>query len=77
MALEVEDDVAGFLGVDIKKDPQTGCIRLKQEGLKKKIVEALKIENLPAVYTPADCVLGKDEGTPLLSSQQLSWLLFP
>ena len=61
MALEVEDDVAGFLGVDIKKDPVTGVIRLKQEGLKKKIVEALKIENLPAVYTPADCVLGKDE----------------
>ena len=61
MALEVEDDVAGFLGVDIKKDPETGYIKLKQVGLKRKIIQALKIDNLPAVYTPADQVLGKDE----------------
>ena len=61
MALEVEDDVAGFLGVDIKKDRATGCVTLKQDGLKKKIIEALKIDDLPAVYTPADRTLGKDE----------------
>ena len=61
MALEVEDDVAGFLGVEIKKNQDTGQITLKQVGLKKKIIEALKIDDLPAVYTPADCVLGKDE----------------
>jgi hypothetical protein len=61
MDLEEEDDVAGFLGVDIKKDEKTGVIRLKQVGLKKKIIEALKIDNLPAVYTPSDQVLGKDE----------------
>lgn len=61
MSLEVEDDVAGFLGVDIKKDPTTGNIILKQIGLKKKIIEALQIDDLPAVYTPADTVLGKDE----------------
>jgi hypothetical protein len=29
MALEVEDDVAGFLGVDIKKDAETGYITLR------------------------------------------------
>ena len=61
MALEVEDNVAGFLGVDIKKDTTSGYITLKQVGLKKKIIEALKIDDLPAVYTPADGVLGKDE----------------
>ena len=48
MALEVEDDVAGFLGVDIKKDPNAGYVTLKQVGLKKKIIEALKIDDLPA-----------------------------
>ena len=61
MDLEVEDDVAGFLGVDIKKDPTTGNITLKQIGLKKKIIEALQIDDLPAVHTPANEVLGKDE----------------
>ena len=61
MALEIEDDVAGFLGVDIKKDPETSVITLKQVGLKKKIIEALKIDHLPPVATPADRVLGKDE----------------
>jgi hypothetical protein len=34
MALEVEDDVAGFLGVEIKKDCETGQVTLKQKGLK-------------------------------------------
>ena len=61
MALEVEDDAAGFLGVEIKKTQATGCVTLKQDGLKKKIIKALKIDNLPAVHTPADRTLGKDE----------------
>ena len=65
MALEVEDDVAGFLGVDIKRNPDTGVITLKQDGLKKRIIEALQLDDLPAVYTPADRVLGKDtDGEP-------------
>ena len=52
MALEIEDDVAGFLGVDIKRNPDTGEITLRQDGLKKRIIEALKIEHLPScVYT--------------------------
>ena len=61
MAIEEEDDVAGFLGVDIKKNTDTGEITLKQVGLKKKIIEALGIDHLPSVATPANCVLGKDE----------------
>ena len=34
MALEVEDDVAGFLGVKIKKNRETGEVTLKQKELK-------------------------------------------
>lgn len=65
MALEIEDDVAGFLGVDIKKDSDTGCVILKQDGLKKRIVEALKIEDLPDEPIPATSCLGKDlDGEP-------------
>jgi hypothetical protein len=43
MALEVEDDVAGFLGVEIKKDRETGVVMLKQKGLKLRVLEALKL----------------------------------
>ena len=32
MTLEVEDDVAGFLGVHIEKDPTSGVISLTQRG---------------------------------------------
>jgi hypothetical protein len=34
MALEVEDDVVGFLGAEIKKDHETGVVTMKQKGLK-------------------------------------------
>ena len=54
MDLEIEDDVAGFLGVDITKNQETGEIYLKQIGLMKKTVEALKLdEGVPAAPTPA------------------------
>ena len=61
MDLEIEDDVAGFLGVDITKNPDTGEIYLKQIGLMKKIVEALKLDGVPAAPTPATETIGKDE----------------
>ena len=57
--LEEEDDVAGFLGVQIKH--LEGRMELTQEGLTKRIIEALKIDDLPSVATPATEVLGKDE----------------
>ena len=60
MTLEVEDDVAGFLGVHIEKDPVTGEVTLTQQGLIDRIIEALHIEDLPPVYTPAVECLGKD-----------------
>ena len=61
MSLEAEDEVAGFLGVHIKRDSATGQVVLTQEGLTNRIIAALGCENLPGVDTPADCVLGKDE----------------
>ena len=61
MALEVEDDVAGFLGVEIKKDRETGVVTLKQKGLKLRVLESLKLDDLPGVHVPATETLGKDE----------------
>ena len=61
MALEVEDDVAGFLCVKIKKDRETGQVTLKQKGLKLRVLEALKVDDLPPVHTPATETLGKDD----------------
>ena len=60
MTLEVEDDVNGFLGVEIHKSTKTGVITLTQEGLIKKILELLQIDDLPSVDTPATECLGKD-----------------
>ena len=53
MALEVEDSVAGFLGVHIHHDKEKGLIELTQRGLITRIIEALGIEDLPPVKTPA------------------------
>lgn len=61
IVLEVEDDVAGFLGVHIDKDQENGKVTLTQKGLIQKIIDALDIADLPAVDTPATEVLGKDE----------------
>ena len=58
---EIEDDVAGFLGVDITKNQETGEIHLKQIGLMKKIVEALKLDGVPPAPTPATETIGKDD----------------
>ena len=58
-----EDDVAGFLGVHIERTKD--YVKLTQKGLTKRILEALQVEDLPPVATPADTVLGKDpDGDP-------------
>ena len=65
MSLDVEDDLAGFLGVQVKRDTASGKTTMTQAGLTNRIIEALKCKNLPDVDTPADVVLGKDEfGNP-------------
>ncbi len=61
MKLEVEDSVAGFLGVHIDRNEQTGEITLTQGGLIDRIIDAQHIEDLPPVDTPANQCLGKDE----------------
>jgi hypothetical protein len=44
--MEAEDEVAGFLGVSIKRRGD-GTILMTQPGLTQRIVEALKIDHLP------------------------------
>ena len=61
MALEVEDSVAGFLGVLIKPNKEDGSVELVQEGLTDRIIKALGVEDLPAVATPSVGPLGSDE----------------
>ncbi len=65
MILEVEDTVSGFLGVLITRDTKAGTITLTQEGLTKKIIEALDIAHLDPVSTAAAEVLTIDaDGDP-------------
>jgi len=67
--LERESDVAGFLGVELRKNPQAGTVTLTQDGLTKRIIEALDIDDLPPVDTPCGETLGKDEdGDPPCAS---------
>ena len=42
--LEQEGDAAGFLGVQMERDPETGLIEMKQEGLIHRVLEALGLE---------------------------------
>jgi hypothetical protein len=53
MELEVEDSVAGFLGVHMERNEKDGSIKLTQKRLTKCIVDALNIGHLPRKFTPA------------------------
>ena len=53
MELEEESSVDGFLGVNMAYDKTDNTIKLTQEGLTKRIIEALNIEHLPRKLTPA------------------------
>lgn len=61
LTLEEESTVAGFLGVDIKRNTDDGTITMTQTGLIDRILEALHVEELDPVATPCEEVLGKDE----------------
>ena len=52
LELEIEDSVAGFLGVRIERNEKDGTIKLTQKGLIKRIVKALQIQHLPRKLTP-------------------------
>ena len=59
--LHRESDVAGFLGIDIRKN-KDGTIELLQTGLIDQIISALALEDAKVKDTPADIKpLGKDE----------------
>jgi hypothetical protein len=61
MNLEIEDDVAGFLGVHIDRR-NDGTIHMTQVGLTDRIIIALNIGDMHAKRTPAEFgCLGKDE----------------
>jgi hypothetical protein len=66
MSLEVEDSVAGFLGVHIERNQSDRSIKLTQIRLIKRIITALGIEHEHAVYTPTGLTpLTKDsDGDP-------------
>jgi hypothetical protein len=60
MALEEEDDVAGFLGVHIARQDD-GTIHMTQKGLTDRIIEALGVAERPSKHTPAEYgCLGSD-----------------
>lgn len=60
-----EDDVAGFLGVHIRRSAGTGEIELTQTGLTDRIIEALGVADLEPIDVPATEILGKDpDGDP-------------
>jgi Reverse transcriptase (RNA-dependent DNA polymerase) len=65
MEIEVEDDVAGFLGVHIKRE-EDGTIVLTQKGLIDRCIQALNIEHLPVKHTPAEygCLRAHKGGEP-------------
>ena len=61
MNLEIEDDVAGFLGVHIERR-NDGTINMTQVGLTDRIITALNIGNMHAKRTLTEFgCLGKDE----------------
>jgi Reverse transcriptase (RNA-dependent DNA polymerase) len=67
LTIEIEDDLAGFLGVQIKRNDADGTVTLTQTGLIDCVLEALDIEDLPPKETPADKVLTMDKNGDLPS----------
>jgi hypothetical protein len=66
--LEQETDAAGFLGIRMERNPDTGLLEMKQEGLTLCIIEAMGLDvgAVTPKWTPAESApLVKDaEGTP-------------
>ncbi len=66
--LEQETDAAGFLGIRMERDPDTGLLEMKQEGLTLCIIEAMGLDvgTVTPKWTPAEAApLVKDaEGAP-------------
>ncbi len=55
VVLEQEDDTAGFLGVTLEQDSETGLLEMKQTGLIKRIIKALRLEDgAKGKFTPSE-----------------------
>jgi hypothetical protein len=54
--LEQEDDAAGFLGVTLEWDPETGLLEMKQTRLVKRVIESLGLDDglVKGKYTPSE-----------------------
>ncbi len=54
--LEQEDDAAGFLGVMLEQDPETGLLKMKQTGLIRQVIKALGLDDgcAKGKYTPTE-----------------------
>ena len=61
MTLEEDNDAAGFLGVSIKRNPETKDVTFKQLGLTDRIIKALSCDDLPGVDTPAEESFGQGQ----------------
>ena len=64
VALEKEDEAAGFLGAEFEHDKSTGMIEMKQTGLVKWVIKALGLDDgyAKGKHTPAKAKpLVKDE----------------
>jgi hypothetical protein len=79
VALEQEDDAAGFLGVKMECDNNTGLLEMKQTGSIERVVEALGLDDgyAQGKHTPAETKpLIKDEDDSCsqgLQLQQCCW----
>jgi hypothetical protein len=70
--LEQEDDAAGFLGVRLDRDENTGLLEMKQTGLIDRVLEALGLDagTVNGKATPAEhAPLTKDEKGPEASGE--------
>ncbi len=56
VALEQEDDAAGFLGVKMERDSKTGLLEMKETSLIERVIEALGLDDGYAwgTHTPAE-----------------------
>ena len=63
--LQPEDDTAGFLGIDLQRDAETGAIEMTQTGLIDRVIAALGLDHgkVKAKWTPAD-------GSPLVKDSE-------
>ncbi len=57
--LEQEDDAAGFLGVTLEQDPETGLLEMKLTGQIKQVIKALGLDDglVKGKYTPSESKL--------------------